>query len=80
VGNRLVALRRTLNKSWRSIIRALTSVSADVIASRVRAALIVDVGAELARYSRPLLCLYGQRDRLVGRRSSALARAVTPVV
>jgi pimeloyl-ACP methyl ester carboxylesterase len=57
---------------------AMAGLGGDVVASRIAAALRVDVKAELERLSRPLLCLQAQQDRVVPARSSAKLRTLKP--
>ena len=61
-----------------SVRRAMASVSADVIAGRVAAALRVDVKAELARFTRPLLCLQAKQDRIIRAGRAAKISALKP--
>ncbi len=58
--------------------RSLVSVSPAAIEARIEAVLGVDVRAELARLSQPLLCLRATRDRLVPASATATIRAVKP--
>ncbi|MEO6209644.1 MAG: hypothetical protein ABIQ10_05900 [Gemmatimonadaceae bacterium] len=57
---------------------AIESVPPDVIAKRIDEAVHVDVRAELARFTRPLLCLGAKQDWIVPRRSMAKIRAMKP--
>jgi pimeloyl-[acyl-carrier protein] methyl ester esterase len=66
---------RALAEKIRSVVQGLRG---DVIASRIAAALCVDVRAELERFSRPLLCLSAKRDWIVPARSAARIRALKP--
>ncbi len=56
----------------------IESVPPAVIAKRVDEAVHVDVRAELARFTRPLLCLGAKQDWIVPRRSIATIRAMKP--
>jgi len=67
------------NRALAQAIRhALRSVSGEVIAGRIAAALRVDVTRELERFSRPLLCLRAKRDRVIRAGSTARIRALKP--
>lgn len=66
---------RVLSDSVRS---AIASVSGDVIAFRIAAALRVDVTPELERFARPLLFLDAGQDRVIPSRSSRTSRALKP--
>jgi pimeloyl-[acyl-carrier protein] methyl ester esterase len=66
---------RVLAETVRS---ALAGVSGDVISQRIAAAASVNVTAELERFTRPLLFLRAERDRILPSRSSARARALKP--
>jgi pimeloyl-ACP methyl ester carboxylesterase len=62
-----------------AVRNALASVDRAVVAARIRAALTVDVRAELQRLSQPLLWLRATRDRLIhGGLASAAVRALGP--
>jgi hypothetical protein len=61
-----------------AIRHALGTIDAEILAGRIFAALSVDVRDELARLSRPLLCLQAARDRLVPRSCTAKIRALKP--
>lgn len=63
-----------------TVSNAVASVSGDVIAARIAAALSVDVTSELERFTRPLLFLRAERDRVVPARSADLIRALKPSV
>lgn len=60
------------------IRRTLDTVSGDVLASRARTALKVDVRAALERYVRPMLYLRGTRDRLIRARCAERLHALKP--
>jgi pimeloyl-ACP methyl ester carboxylesterase len=66
---------RTLSDA---VHRAVASVPAAVVARRVAAALSADVTAEFERFSRPLLFLAAQLDRVIPSRCSQRARALKP--
>jgi pimeloyl-ACP methyl ester carboxylesterase len=66
---------RVLGDAVRS---AVASVSADVIAFRIAAALRVDVRPELERFTRPLLVLSAAQDRVIPSRSTRTSRALKP--
>jgi pimeloyl-ACP methyl ester carboxylesterase len=61
-----------------AVRRAIADVPGPVIAARIAAALSVDVVAELERFSKPLLLLAAQLDRVIPARCSRRARALKP--
>jgi len=61
-----------------AVFHAIESVPSHVLAQRVVAALSVDVTAELARYSGPLLVISARFDRVIPSKCSDLVRAAKP--
>jgi pimeloyl-ACP methyl ester carboxylesterase len=62
----------------RDVRSAMESVDALVLAARLKAIATVDVTAEFAAVSSPLLYIAGRRDRLVGPRVRTHLKAVQP--
>ena len=61
-----------------AVQRVIASVPAPVVAGRIAAALTADVTAELMRFSRPLLVLTAELDRVLPSDCSERARAFKP--
>lgn len=61
-----------------AVHHAVASVPSRVLAQRVAAALSVDVTAELERFSRPLLFVAAQLDRVIPSRCAQRVRAIKP--
>src|SRR5436190_2108205 len=61
-----------------AVRRAVASVNANVIAARIGAVLRVNVTAELERFTRPLMFLSAEQDRIIPSRSVKRARALKP--
>lgn len=60
------------------LAHALASVSDATLSARIAAALSVDKRARLREVASPILCLYGKRDRIVGKRQWAEINAIQP--
>jgi pimeloyl-ACP methyl ester carboxylesterase len=57
---------------------AVGTVDPSTVACRIGEVFSVDVSAELQRFSKPLLCIFPTRDRLVPSRAFAKIRALKP--
>ncbi len=72
-------LSRSLSSRLRlDFVAALAKVSPAVLRSRLSAVLAVDVTAELARITAPIMILTGTRDRVVPPRATELLRRIQP--